>query len=203
MSDLPHPSNAVSRRSDIVSSFPSPIDIKLPILSPPAKIVRAGNVTSTVAPSSCNIDMNPKCIQQLYGIPRTSAPQPSNKLAVSGYIKEFANKVDLSVCAKASNSVPKTKLVTFQEFLSQFTNVSPNTTFTLQTIDGGTNSQDPLQAGIEAVSTATFHQHQIMKTDVVLKRILTYNTRSVLPRACRLPSSPLAINSKTAILRDF
>lgn len=167
----------------------------------------AGNITSAVAPSSCNAAMTPKCIQQLYGIPRTSASQSpasesSNKLAVSGYLKQFVNENDLRVCANASNSVPKIKLVvSFQEFLRKFTNLPLNTTFTLQTIDGGINSQDPQQAGIEAVSAVSLHQHQITRTDAGLKRTLTYNTRSEWRRACRLSSYLSATIFKTAILR--
>jgi tripeptidyl-peptidase-1 len=90
-----------------VCSFPSPRQIGLPVFSSPAKFVPAGSQTSAVAPLSCDQGMTPKCVQQLYGIPSTPASQPSNKLAVSGYIEQFANRADLKVCAEASNSIPK------------------------------------------------------------------------------------------------
>ncbi len=97
--------------------------------------------------------MTPKCIQQLYKIPKISASQSSNKLAISGFLQEFANRADLRVCAKASDSILGMKRVSFQKFLQTFrTDLSPNNTFTLQTIDGGTNPQTPDQAGLEAVS---------------------------------------------------
>jgi tripeptidyl-peptidase-1 len=86
--------------------------------------------------------MTPTCLQQLYGIPSTLASQSSNKLAVSGYLEQFANLADLRVCAKASSSVPKIKEAS---------------TFILQTIDGGENRQAHSEAGVEAVSTVTFH----------------------------------------------
>lgn len=111
------------------------------------------NITSTVAPTLCDVAMTPKCIQQLYKIPGTSASQSSNKLAVSGFLQEFANMADLRVCAEASDSVLRMKRVSFQKFLQTFrTDLPPNNTFTLQKIDGGTNTQTPDQAGIEAVS---------------------------------------------------
>jgi tripeptidyl-peptidase-1 len=101
----------VSKRSDVVYSFPSPIYVGAPIFSSPTRIVPAGNIPSAV--ELCYEAMTPTCLQQLYGIPGTPASQTSNGLAVSGYIEQYANKADLKVCAKASYSVTKIKQVSF------------------------------------------------------------------------------------------
>ncbi|KAN0142014.1 family S53 protease [Lactarius tabidus] len=111
-------------------TFPSPIYVGAPIFSSPTRIVPAGNIPSAV--ELCYEAMTPTCLQQLYGIPGTPASQTSNGLAVSGYIEQYANKADL------------------KEFLKLFTNIPPNTTFALQTIDGGENPQGRSQAGVEA-----------------------------------------------------
>lgn len=111
-------------------TFPSPIDIRRPIFSSPARIVPAGNIVSAVEP--CDQEMNPTCLKQLYGIPSTLATQLSNRLAVSGYLEQYANKADL------------------REFLKLFTDISQDTTFTLRTIDSGKNPQGRSEAGVEA-----------------------------------------------------
>ncbi|KAI0261766.1 subtilisin-like protein [Gloeopeniophorella convolvens] len=106
-----------------------------PIISSPAKAVPVinGNLSANAAPSSCNNRVTPSCLQQLYGIPTTKATQSSNKLAVSGFIENFANQADL------------------KDFLETFRTDLPSTnTFTLQTIDGGSNPQNPRQASLEA-----------------------------------------------------
>ncbi|KAH8978047.1 subtilisin-like protein [Lactarius hatsudake] len=117
-------------------SFPAPLanDVEgRPVVHSPAKNMPRSNIASEVTPTLCDAVMTPECIQQLYKIPRASASQLSNKLAVSGFLQEFANRADL------------------RKFLEIYrTDVSPNNTFTLQTIDGGTNSQIPDQTGIEA-----------------------------------------------------
>ncbi|KAJ7245337.1 family S53 protease-like protein [Mycena rebaudengoi] len=84
-------------------------------------------------PASCATQITPSCLQSMYGIPATPATQTSNKLGVSGFIEQWANSLDL------------------RAFLTSLrTDVSPTTTFTLQTLDGGINSQTRSQAGIEA-----------------------------------------------------
>ncbi|KAI0264974.1 family S53 protease [Gloeopeniophorella convolvens] len=116
-------------------TFPQPRRKGLPIVSSPAKVapIGNGNVSADAAPSSCNTKFTPSCAQQLYGIPTTPATQSSNKLAVSGFIEQFANQADL------------------KRFLQTFRTDLPSTnTFTLQTIDGGSNPQGQSQAGDEA-----------------------------------------------------
>ncbi|KAJ7787274.1 family S53 protease-like protein [Mycena olivaceomarginata] len=89
---------------------------------------------SNAVPASCNTVVTPTCLQALYGIPTTRATRSTNRLGVSGFINQFANQADL------------------QEFLTNFrTDISLTTTFTLQTLDGGVNTQNPRStAGIEA-----------------------------------------------------
>ncbi|KAI9436209.1 family S53 protease [Lactarius indigo] len=122
--ELVHPTVAFPSSDDMIGS---------PIFSSPAKVVRrAGDLTSAVA-SSCDNLITPACLQQLYGIPTVPASQSSNRLAVSPFHQGSANKADLG------------------EFLQTFrTDLSPNTTFFEQAIDGGSNPQAPSEAGIEA-----------------------------------------------------
>ncbi|KAJ7806793.1 family S53 protease-like protein [Mycena olivaceomarginata] len=88
---------------------------------------------SNAVPASCNTVITPTCLQAIYGIPATPATQATNKLGVSGFIEQFANEADLT------------------EFLTNFrTDIRSTTTFTLQTLDGGTNTQTRADAGIEA-----------------------------------------------------
>ncbi|KAJ7093501.1 family S53 protease [Mycena epipterygia] len=88
---------------------------------------------SNAVPASCATTITPACLQAIYNIPTTAATQSTNKLGVSGFIEQFANSADL------------------KEFLTSFrTGISSSTTFTLQTLDGGVNTQTRADAGIEA-----------------------------------------------------
>ncbi|KAJ7446341.1 family S53 protease-like protein [Mycena latifolia] len=88
---------------------------------------------SDAVPTSCNSVITPACLQAIYNIPATAATQSTNKLGVSGFIEQFANQADL------------------KEFLTNFrTDMSSSTVFTLQTLDGGVNTQTRADAGIEA-----------------------------------------------------
>ncbi|KAI0261747.1 family S53 protease-like protein [Gloeopeniophorella convolvens] len=110
-------------------SFPAPRNSKLPISFTPSKKKRAIGA----APSSCDTEVTPACVQELYNVPATFATQSSNTLGVSGFIDQFANQADLT------------------QFLTQSRpDIPPSTSFILQTLDGGTNPQQSSQAGIEA-----------------------------------------------------
>jgi len=78
--------------------------------------------------------MTPACIQQIYKIPSTPAKShSSNSLLVTGFGDQFAQNDDL------------------EEYLSILRpDISPNTSFTLRTIDSGQNTQNASQAGSEA-----------------------------------------------------
>ncbi|KIK59918.1 hypothetical protein GYMLUDRAFT_44403 [Collybiopsis luxurians FD-317 M1] len=82
---------------------------------------------------SCANTITPQCLQDLYDIPKTPASQPSNRIAVPGFIEYWAQYADL------------------QAFLERLRpDMPPNTTFSVETIDGGTNPQGPDKAGYEA-----------------------------------------------------
>ncbi|KAI0769638.1 family S53 protease [Trametes elegans] len=113
-------------------TFPNPF-ARLPAMVSPPKIKTAVNITSDAVPASCSETITPACLQALYGIPTTPAKVSSNKLAVSGFIEQFANEADL------------------RTFLTNFRPDLPaSTTFTLQTLDGGSNPQSADEAGVEA-----------------------------------------------------
>ncbi len=112
---------------------------RLPVVSTPIppsaaqNIAGNNNLTSRAVPSSCATTITPTCLQDLYGIPTTPATQSSSVLGVSGFIQQFANEADLST------------------FLSSLRpDIPSTTTFTLQTLDGGENTQTRADAGIEA-----------------------------------------------------
>ncbi|KII88003.1 hypothetical protein PLICRDRAFT_55032 [Plicaturopsis crispa FD-325 SS-3] len=109
-------------------TFPNPHG-GLPVFTSPVKTPVSSNTTvkgptGASVPSSCSSTITPACLQALYGIPTTAATESSNKLAVSGYIQQYANKADLKT------------------FLGDYrTDISSSTSFTLKTLDGGSNSQ--------------------------------------------------------------
>lgn len=75
-----------------VSRFPSP-NVRLPLMSSPVK----RSATNISPDASCGCSVTPACLQSLYGIPSTPATQSSNKIGVSGFIDQYANKKDLQV----------------------------------------------------------------------------------------------------------
>ncbi|KAI0064302.1 family S53 protease [Artomyces pyxidatus] len=110
------------------TSFSTPKQSKNVISLP----VKVSNITED-ASSSCSSSITPACVQSLYGIPTTLATQTNNQLAVAGFIDQYANSADLKT------------------FLKDFRKDLPSTnTFTLQTLDGGSNPQSSSQAGVEA-----------------------------------------------------
>ncbi|PCH35755.1 subtilisin-like protein [Wolfiporia cocos MD-104 SS10] len=93
------------------------------------------NVPTPQSSSPCSPGrfMVPTCLQGLYGIPSGPSNSSSNSIAVTGYDNEYAQESDL------------------KQFLSEYrTDMNSSTTFTLQTVNGGSNPQNSSQAGIEA-----------------------------------------------------
>ncbi|KZV87124.1 family S53 protease [Exidia glandulosa HHB12029] len=86
----------------------------------------------TTIPASCRRTITPSCLQALYGVPTTPATVPSNQLAVSGFIEQFANQADLT------------------SFLRTNRPDIANATFATQLLDGGSNPQVRSEAGVEA-----------------------------------------------------
>ncbi|KAF7365748.1 Family S53 protease [Mycena venus] len=110
------------------STFNNPESLR-PVLSAP----KPASGIPTDATPSCATTLTPACLQSLYGIPTTRATESSNTIAVSGFIEQYANKADLT------------------SFLKKFrTDISSSTTFTLQTLDGGSDPQTASKAGVEA-----------------------------------------------------
>ncbi|KIP08461.1 hypothetical protein PHLGIDRAFT_508562 [Phlebiopsis gigantea 11061_1 CR5-6] len=114
-------------------SFNNPFGVA-PTFSIPAKpLASATNLTSDAVPASCSSTITPACIQALYGVPTTPATVKSNTLGVAGFIDQFANDADL------------------KSFLTKLrTDIPSSTTFTTQTLDGGSNPQTLSEAGLEA-----------------------------------------------------
>ncbi|KAJ7140692.1 family S53 protease-like protein [Mycena epipterygia] len=77
--------------------------------------------------------VTPTCLQDMYGIPTTPATQSTNAVLVTAYEGQFAQAADLSAFLKLLRpDIPST------------------TTFTLLSTDGGVNTQNPNDAGVEA-----------------------------------------------------
>ncbi|KAI0055947.1 family S53 protease [Artomyces pyxidatus] len=115
-------------------TFPHPINHG-PVLSTPlskgAATSRSSN--SNAVPASCKQAITPACLQALYGIPTAKATQSSSVLGVSGLAGSFANRADLHA------------------FLEAFRpDLSPSTTFAIQSVDNGKADQNISQAGREA-----------------------------------------------------
>jgi hypothetical protein len=116
------------RTSKISPAFQYPIDLvfrfmrgigKLPLVFTPLK----DNGTATqpgaqpaAVPSSCNSVITPACLQALYGIPTTLATQSSNKLAVAGYLEQYAQIADLQVRQHSIHSLVPHHNITNIEF---------------------------------------------------------------------------------------
>ncbi|KAJ7064080.1 family S53 protease-like protein [Mycena amicta] len=84
-------------------------------------------------PASCASNVNPACLQAMYGIPATKATHSTtgNTIGVAGYLNEFANTNDTAL------------------FLRNFNVPFAGSTFTTAVIDGGSNPQDSSLAGLE------------------------------------------------------
>ncbi|KAJ7435976.1 family S53 protease-like protein [Mycena galericulata] len=96
------------------------------------------SVDTRLPAKSCNSNtedgvITPACLQALYGIPATAATEHDNALLVTAYANEFAQTADL------------------EEFLTLLRPDRPaNQTFTVLTIDNGTNTQNASQTSSEA-----------------------------------------------------
>ncbi|KAI0367268.1 family S53 protease [Pilatotrama ljubarskyi] len=123
--DLVHPTTAFTQpfKGPVLNFVPSSGNRPTP----------AVNLSSDAVPASCQSEVTPACLQALYGIPSAPATVSTNRLGVSGFLDQFANQQDL------------------QTFLTSFRPDMPaTTTFSLETLDGGSNPQVLSQAGVEA-----------------------------------------------------
>ncbi|KAI0356301.1 family S53 protease [Trametes cingulata] len=88
---------------------------------------RATSAGTATVPAACAspTPVRPQCLQEVYGIPSALAKSQSNHLGVVGYNNNPANLADL------------------RTFLTDFRpDLDPSTTFTLFTVDGGSNPQN-------------------------------------------------------------
>ncbi|KAJ7490986.1 subtilisin-like protein [Mycena latifolia] len=83
--------------------------------------------------ASCNATITPSCLQALYNIPTTAATNKNNVIGVAGFSNQFANQADLT-----------------QFLIALRPDMASTTSFSLTSVDGGTNSQTLSQAGVEA-----------------------------------------------------
>ncbi|KAF9816777.1 hypothetical protein IEO21_03857 [Rhodonia placenta] len=119
-------------------SFPDPYGSTHPVaFSRPVSDIDLSNTTSSCANLS---SITPACIQSLYKIPSTAATNNSNRLAVTGYVGEWANEADLQASRR---SCPM--------FLERYRpDMNSSTMFMLETVDNGSNNQTLAYAGGEA-----------------------------------------------------
>ncbi|KAJ3986155.1 family S53 protease-like protein [Lentinula detonsa] len=100
---------------------------------PGSSLNNTANARAQEIPLSCNVDITPTCLQDLYGIPTTNATQASNTLGVSGFGKQYPQMADLEM------------------FLTHLRPDIPiSTNYTLQSVDGGSDPQSESKAGDEA-----------------------------------------------------
>ncbi|KAJ7197779.1 family S53 protease [Mycena pura] len=96
-------------------------------------IRRDSHVPSDV-PASCDTTITPECLQAMYHIPSAAGPaNAGNQIAVTGFSNEFASTSDLNNFVRS-----------FRQDIAAFV------PFQNQALDGGTNPDDPAQAGLEA-----------------------------------------------------
>ncbi|TFY60356.1 hypothetical protein EVG20_g7447 [Dentipellis fragilis] len=108
------------------TTFPQHIKRSKPKAIPsPPPTATSNHSTRANLPSSCNENMTPACLLELYSIPTALAPSKDSRLVVTSYEEEY-------------------------KFLQQYrSDLDPSTTFTLQTVAGGKNPQDPNGIGAE------------------------------------------------------
>jgi tripeptidyl-peptidase-1 len=114
--------------------FPNPYK-QTPKVSSPSAFKLGPNAPSSLA-SFCSISVTPACLQSLHGIPSKPANSTEASIGVTGYIDQYPQKADL-----------KTFLKNYR------TDITSTTTFTLQTLDGGSDPQKASSAGIRPTST--------------------------------------------------
>ncbi|KZT71792.1 subtilisin-like protein [Daedalea quercina L-15889] len=109
-------------------SFPNPYGY-MPIMN-----FSSSGFTPEADTGPCNVDaITPACLQWLYGIPTAPAKSGGNHLAVTGYIEEWPQRTDLVT------------------FLTDYRpDINAATTWTLVTVDNGSDPQGQYDAGIEA-----------------------------------------------------
>ncbi|PGH35776.1 tripeptidyl-peptidase I [[Emmonsia] crescens] len=84
-------------------------------------------------PIGCDLQITPYCLRKLYNIPHCKGLQGiANKVGVSGYLEQYAQYKDLN------------------SFLARFVPEAVGANFSVQSINGGLNTQDSLKNSLEA-----------------------------------------------------
>jgi tripeptidyl-peptidase-1 len=102
--------------------------------------------------SSCSSLVTPVCLQGLYGLPsgkpNATGVRPTLRAALNTRLKRETQKTSFTVTGYLDEYAQQSDL---KSFLQQYRPDLPaNSTFTLQTIDGGVNPQGPNEGGFEA-----------------------------------------------------
>ncbi|KAJ7718292.1 subtilisin-like protein [Mycena maculata] len=127
-------------------SIPASLQEHIQVITPTTSFTgprRAGpafiQTEATVGPTpaataaGCSSTITPTCLQSMYQIPLTPATNKTNEIGVAGFDDQFANMADLTQFLKAERP-----------------DISSATSFTLTSVDSGTNSQTRSDAGVEA-----------------------------------------------------
>ncbi|KZT71778.1 family S53 protease [Daedalea quercina L-15889] len=102
--------------------------------SAPATTFSASKPAAEVDTGPCNISfITPTCLQWLYSIPASPTKSNGSALAVTGLVEDWPQEADLKT------------------FLTEYrSDMDPTTTWTLVTLDNGTDPQSADDAGMEA-----------------------------------------------------
>ncbi|KAJ3732596.1 family S53 protease-like protein [Lentinula guzmanii] len=131
--DLQQHINLIYPSTDFVRNIQGP-KLRTSVV-PGSSSNNTANARAQQIPFSCKVGITPTCLQNLYGIPTTNATQASNTLGVSGFMKQYPQMADLEM------------------FLTRLRPDIPiSTTYTLQSVDGGSDPQSGSKAGNEAVT---------------------------------------------------
>ncbi|QRV73000.1 tripeptidyl-peptidase I [Ceratobasidium sp. AG-Ba] len=93
---------------------------------------KSKSIAAAVPDASCNSTITISCLQALYNTGNYTASVKSNRLGIAGYLEEFANFADL------------------QTFYKKYYPKATGSNFTVESVNGGINPQDPEEAGGEA-----------------------------------------------------
>jgi tripeptidyl-peptidase-1 len=151
-----------------------------PKVSSPSAFKLGPNAPSSLA-LSCSSSVTPACLQLLHRIPSKPANSTEASIGVTGYIDQYPQKADLKTFLK-----------------KYYTDITSTTTFTLQTLDGGSDPQKASSAGIKANLDVLLSAERFMATSV---DSTCHNTPSGWRLESRRILSPSATTSRMATSR--
>ena len=148
--------------------------------------------------ASCVAEITPECLQALYRIP-TAPATGSGSIAVSGFLSEVASQSDLDVSlTRRLNCVLELRgAEPYQAFLDKFRPDTTNSTFSVQTLDGGSNEGNGTAEAVGWPCAASLIGCHALAVDHHC-RASTSSTQSGWQRTCRPPSYQLGVRIKMA-----